>query len=113
MESENKTSPALTFLFWLFWMTGIALLLWYLFSLVVGIGMLQNVNQLQGYLAPLPGLFAAMAQGWILWRSYKMFYHEQYSNAQLYLLLIGGSLLTGFLWFGGCLLTLSGARIAG
>lgn len=97
---ENKAKKLKTSIFWLLWGISLPLILFYSFTTLIEVGSVRSGNILS-YLSPIIGVVVVFAQLAVAIYSYKQA-NQVLLPSKPYLTLVGGTIIVGLLWIGGC-----------
>ena len=108
MMSENEQQPneepaetsTWSVIFWILWMLGLLLFPIYGFTLFFEFGVVKEGNTLS-YFSPVVGVVVLIAQTVVMFFSF-MQMKLKLPLSGPYLTLLGGSIIIGFIWAGGC-----------
>ncbi len=111
MMSENEQQPneepaetsTWSVIFWILWMLGLLLFPFYIFTLFFEVNVVKEGNVLS-HISPLIGVAVLIAQAVVMIFSFKQMKQmkQKLPLSKPYLTLLGGSIIIGFIWAGGC-----------
>ncbi len=100
-ENSNETNSKFSrVIFWLLWGVLLLIVPVYGFTLLVEVSAVNSGNILS-YISPIIGLLVLIAQITVFVLSYKQM-KQGLPLSKPYLTFIGGSIVIGFVWAGGC-----------
>ena len=99
-NKETKGLDAATFFFWLLWILGLVLFPFYGFTFLFETGVVKEGN-LGSQISPFIGAGVFIAQIVVMVKSFQQ-KKQNLPLSKSYLTLLGGSIVIGLIWAGGC-----------
>jgi hypothetical protein len=101
--TDNTKKSGGEIIFWILWVGAFVIFPFYAFTFLFEVGAARE-GDLGSQIAPVIGAAVFIAQVWVMVTSFKQI-KRKLPLSKPYLTLLGGTIIIGFIWAGGCVIT--------